>query len=59
MSELSVLMRFQGRPEAHAPTCPPSCASERDHFKILKHNAKVVGRRISGEGVNGKNNTKI
>jgi len=40
-------MRLQDlRAEAHALTCPPSCASERDHFKILKHTAKVVGRRI-------------
>jgi len=49
MSEYSVFMHLQGlRPEAHAPTCPPSCASERDHFKILKHTVKIVGRKISG-----------
>jgi len=53
-------MRLQGlRPEAHAPTCSPSCAVESDYFKILKHTAKVVGRQISrGWGNNGKNKTK-
>jgi len=39
-------MRFQGlRPEAHAPTCLPSCASKRDHFKILKHTAEKVWQK--------------
>jgi len=34
-------MRLQGlRPEAHIPICPTSCASKRDHFKILKHMQK-------------------
>jgi len=55
-------MRLQGpRPEAHGPICPPSCASERDHFNILKQIAKGVGRkfaRAGGEGGNGKNKTK-
>jgi len=44
-------MRLQGfRPKVHAPTCPLSCVSERDHFKILKHTAKCVGRKFYGGG---------
>jgi len=51
-------MRLQGQsPKVHAPTCPPSCASKRDHFEILKHTAKVIGRKFSMGG-NGKNKTK-
>jgi len=43
-------MRFQGmRPEAHTPTFPPSCASVRDYFEILKHTAKGVGRKFPGD----------
>jgi len=47
-------MRHQGPcPEVHGPT---SCASERDHFEILKHTATGVGRKkfSEGEGGNGK-----
>jgi len=45
------------RPEVHAPTCLPFCASARDHPKILKHSAKGVGTKMS-RGANGKNKTK-
>jgi len=58
MSEQSVLMRLQCLClEPHALTYPPSYTSERDHFEILKHTAKGVGRIIS-RGANGKNKTK-
>jgi len=52
-------MHLQGsRLEVYAPTCPPSCASERDHFEILKHTAKGVGRKIFRRGVMGKTKPK-
>jgi len=54
MSKQSVFMRLQGlRSEAHDSTC----RSERDHFEILKHTAKGVGRKIF-RGANRKNKTK-
>jgi len=47
------------RPEVHDPTCPlPSCASECDHFEILKHTAKGIGRKFFRRGGNGQNKTK-
>jgi len=42
------------RLEAHDPLASLSCASKRDHFEVLKHTAKVVGRRISRKGPMGK-----
>jgi len=43
MSEYSVFMHFQGlRPEAHAPTCPPSCASERGGGGNGKTRSKIA-----------------
>jgi len=53
-------MRLQGlRPESHAPTYSPTCASERDQFEILKHTAKGVDKKsFWGRGGNEKNKIK-
>jgi len=52
-------MRLQGmRPGAHIPTFPLYCSSVRDHFEILKHTAKGVGRNFPG-GPMGKTRPKI
>jgi len=37
---------------------PSSFTSKGDHFEVLKHTAKGVGRKFSREEANGKNKTK-